>query len=46
MPLSVEDKYEEVRQLIVVGKEKGYLLYDEINDVLPGELTSNPEELD
>ena len=45
-PLSLEDKYDEVRQLIAIGKEKGYLLYDEVNDVLPAELTSNPEELD
>ena len=44
--MSLEDKFEEVRQLIVIGKEKGYLLYDEVNDVLPAELTSNPEELD
>ena len=46
MPLSLEDKFEEVRQLIIIGKEKGYLLYDEVNDVLPAELTSNPEDLD
>ena len=45
-PLSIEDRYEEVRQLIVVGKEKGYLLYDEVNDVLPAEITSSPEDLE
>ena len=44
--VSLEDKFEEVRQLIIIGKEKGYLLYDEVNDVLPAELTSNPEDLD
>ena len=44
--MSLEDKFEEVRQLIIIGKEKGYLLYDEVNDVLPAELTSNPEDLD
>ena len=43
--ISIEEKYEEIRQLIVVGKEKGYLLYDEVNEVLPPELTS-AEELD
>ena len=32
--------------MLIIGKEKGYLLYDEVNDVLPAELTSNPEELD
>ncbi len=35
MPLSIEDKYDEVRQLITIGKEKGYLLYDEVNELLP-----------
>jgi RNA polymerase primary sigma factor len=43
--LSIEEKYDEVRHLINVGKEKGYLLYDEINELLPSEVTSS-EELD
>jgi RNA polymerase primary sigma factor len=43
--LSIEDKYDEVRQLITIGKEKGYLLYDEVNELLPSEITSS-EELD
>ena len=44
--LSVEEKYAEVKQLIVIGKEKGFLLYDEIYELLPEEVTSLPEELD
>jgi RNA polymerase primary sigma factor len=44
--LSIEDKYPEVKQLVVLGKEKGYLLYDEIYENLPDELTGLPEELD
>src|SRR3954453_16539684 len=44
--LSVEEKYAEVKQLIVVGKEKGFLLYDEIYETLPEAITSLPEELD
>jgi RNA polymerase primary sigma factor len=44
-PLSIEEKYDEVRQLISLGKEKGYLLYDEVNELLPADLTSS-EELD
>jgi RNA polymerase primary sigma factor len=44
--LSVEEKYAEVKQLIVIGKEKGFLLYDEIYETLPEEVTSLPEELD
>jgi RNA polymerase primary sigma factor len=43
--LSIEEKYDEVRQLISIGKEKGYLLYDEVNELLPSEITSS-EELD
>ncbi len=43
--MSLEDKYDEVRQLISIGKEKGYLLYDEVNDLLRSDITS-PDELD
>src|SRR6267143_1502934 len=45
MALSIEERYDEVRQLIQVGKEKGYLLFDEVNDMLPSEITS-AEDLD
>ncbi len=41
--LSIEEKYDEVRQLINIGKEKGYLLYDEVNELLPAEITSSDE---
>ncbi|MGH9456063.1 MAG: RNA polymerase sigma factor RpoD [Thermoanaerobaculia bacterium] len=44
--VNIEDKYTEVKQLIVAGKEKGYLLYDEIYETLPEDVTSTPEELD
>ena len=43
--MSIEEKYDEVRQLMNIGKEKGYLLYDEVNELLPAEITSS-EELD
>jgi RNA polymerase primary sigma factor len=46
MALALEEKFDEVRQLIVIGKEKGYLLYDEVNDLLPADLTANPEDLE
>jgi len=45
MSQSIEERYDEVRQLITVGKEKGYLLYDEVNELLPSEITSS-EDLD
>src|SRR5947199_7318779 len=41
--LTIEEKYDEVRQLISIGKEKGYLLYDEVNELLPSEITSSDE---
>jgi RNA polymerase primary sigma factor len=42
-PLSIEEKYDEVKQLIAIGKEKGYLLYDEVNELLPADITSSDE---
>jgi len=43
--LAIEEKYDQVRQLINMGKERGYLLYDEVNDLLPAEIHSS-EEID
>ncbi|HTA52038.1 MAG TPA: RNA polymerase sigma factor RpoD [Candidatus Acidoferrum sp.] len=45
MTLALEEKYDQVRQLITMGKERGYLLYDEVNDILPAEVHSS-EEID
>ena len=41
--MSIEEKYDEVKQLIAIGKEKGYLLYDEVNELLPADITSSDE---
>ena len=41
--MSLEEKYDEVRQLIQIGKDKGYLLYDEVNELLPGEINTSDE---
>ena len=43
MLLSLEEKYDEVRQLIEIGKEKGYLLYDEVNELLPHDITASDD---
>jgi RNA polymerase primary sigma factor len=43
LSLGLDDKYDEVKQLIDMGKEKGYLLYDEVNDLLPSDVTSSDE---
>ena len=39
--VGLEEKYEAVKALIAVGKERGYLLYDEVNDSLPAEVHSS-----
>ncbi len=44
--MAIEDKYEEdIQKLIEAGKEKGYLTYNEVNDLIPGDLHS-PDDLD
>ena len=45
MARPIEDELGHVQQLILVGKERGYLLYDEVNESLPAEVTA-PEEID
>jgi RNA polymerase primary sigma factor len=43
----LEEKYDHsVQKLIDIGKEKGYLLYDEVSDLLPPEISSSAEDLD
>ena len=42
----VEEKYDEVRQLVALGRERGFLSYDEINEMLPDEVSSSAEELE
>jgi len=37
------DEFGHVQQLILIGKERGYLLYDEINDSLPADVHSSQE---
>ena len=44
MPPSNEDTFDHVDQLVTLGKERGYLLFDEVNDSLPPEANS-PEEV-
>jgi RNA polymerase primary sigma factor len=39
--LAIDDKFEgDIDSLIEVGKEKGYLTYGDVNDILPDELAS------
>ena len=41
--MSIEDKYDGVKELIAMGKEKGYLLYDEVSEALPDEVDSSED---
>jgi RNA polymerase primary sigma factor len=43
--LAYDEKFDQLNKLINMGKEKGYLLYDEVNDLLPSDVHS-PEDLD
>jgi RNA polymerase primary sigma factor len=43
---SIEERVPEVRTLIALGKERGYLLYDEIYQSLPEEVANTPDDLD
>ena len=44
--MTVEEKHPELRGLIALGKERGYLLYDEIFQALPEDVSNAPDELD
>ena len=46
LALTVEEKYVELARLLGLGRERGYVLVDEILEVLPEEVASTPEELD
>ena len=43
MSLAIEERFDQVRNLIALGKERGYLLYDEVNELLPTEVHSSDE---
>ncbi len=41
--MAFEEKFDQVSKLINLGKQKGYLLYDEVNDLLPSDVHSAEE---
>ena len=43
--MALDDKYDRLQQLMHTGKEKGYVLYDEVSELLPADL-NNGSELD
>jgi RNA polymerase primary sigma factor len=45
--LAIDDKFEhDIDTLIEVGKEKGYLTYGDVNEMLPDEMGSSPDDID
>ena len=44
--MAIEDKHSSVKQLLELGQDKQFLLYDEIFEMLPEEVVNFPEELD
>ena len=43
--MALEDKYDDIKKLVDAGKEKGYLTYDQVNNLIPHDVHS-PEDLD
>jgi RNA polymerase primary sigma factor len=41
--VAFEDKYDGLQKLVQLGKEKGYVLYDDVSEVLPGDLPGGAE---
>src|ERR1700736_5593079 len=41
--VALEDKFDGLQRLVQMGKEKGYGLYDEVNEVLPGDLAGGAD---
>ena len=44
--MAIEEKYPEVGLLVKGGREKGYLLYEEIHTILSDEATAVPKDLE
>ena len=43
--MALDDKFEDIKKLVDAGKEKGYLTYDQVNELIPHDVHS-PEDLD
>ncbi len=43
--MALDDKFDDIKKLIDVGKEKGYLTYNEVNDLIPHDMHS-PDDLE
>jgi RNA polymerase primary sigma factor len=41
--VALGDKYDGLEKLVQMGKEKGYVLYDEVSEVLPGDISAGAD---
>ena len=41
--MALDDKFDGLQRLVQMGKEKGYVLYDEVSEVLPGDIGSGAD---
>jgi RNA polymerase primary sigma factor len=45
--LAIDDKFEEdIHSLIDTGKEKGYLTYGDVNEMMPDDMATSPDDID
>ncbi len=45
--MAIDDKFEDdIHSLIDTGKEKGYLTYGDVNDMMPDEMATNADDID
>jgi RNA polymerase primary sigma factor len=46
-PLATNEKFDDdITNLIETGKEKGYLTYGDVNDMMPEDISTSPDDLD
>jgi RNA polymerase primary sigma factor len=41
--VAIDEKYDGLQRLVQMGKEKGYVLYDEVSEILPGDIPGGSE---
>ena len=45
--MAIDDKFEDdIDSLIDVGKEKGYLTYGDVNEMMPDEMATSADDID
>src|SRR5215469_9934699 len=47
MTLAANEKFEDdIQNLIETGKEKGYLTYGDVNEMMPEDMSTSPDDID